>query len=188
MDNPLVKVIYMGNASPGDGTGKITLVAGPNGEYRTLTMGGDPSDALVTGDELHMLTSQFQIEVCEEQPELTEEDIEAQTPSTQVAGEAVEVTLPADGEPAEDDPEAHAGIPEPEEVPVDAPAPEAPEEQPVMGPPDPPAAPDPITIPSPEPASPLSSPAEEASPPSAPQVPPTAPDAPEAPPTPTPGQ
>jgi peptidoglycan DL-endopeptidase CwlO len=93
MANNLIKIIFVGNASPQEQTGEIMLAPGPNGEPRTLKLGGAESDALVTNDELHMLTARFQIEVPEDQPELTTEQEDQQTPNVTVVGNS-EVTLP----------------------------------------------------------------------------------------------
>lgn len=94
----LNKVIFLGSANPGEENGIIKLANGPNGEPRTLTKGGSPDDALVTIDELHMLTGKFQIQVDEEQPELTQDEVDAQTPEPSSESTGVPVTLPPDSE------------------------------------------------------------------------------------------
>lgn len=62
----LVKVRFLGSADPRETNGLIMLADGENGEPRSLTLGGDPNDAHVTVEELHMLTGRYQIEVVED--------------------------------------------------------------------------------------------------------------------------
>lgn len=99
----LVRVIFKGNAYPGDQTGEINLALGPNGESRTLSVGGSPQDALVTPDELHMLTGKFEIEIPGEQPVLSNEEVEAQTPPPldDTSATQAPATLPNDNPDAE---------------------------------------------------------------------------------------
>lgn len=159
--NDLVKVTFLGSSDPREQNGHIKLADGPLGEPRGLTLGGakegDPPDALVTPEELHMLTSKFQVEVAEEQPTLSPEEIQAQKPEDVSVGSGVPVTMPLDesGNPIEPPPEPPAGDP------TSPPAPGAPVDQP--------PAPQPSESVSPTPGDGVSAPASPSSPASPPE-------------------
>jgi hypothetical protein len=115
----LIRVVFAGNATPSDQTDLIKLQPGPRGEDRTLARGGSPQDALVTHAELNMLGGKFSIEICEEQPKLTDEEVQAQTPEPiSTGGEGA--TLPHENPDAEASPDEIEATPpalqpEPEE-------------------------------------------------------------------------
>lgn len=100
MPDELIKVRFLGSADPREENGKIMLEEGPDGEPRALILGGDPNDALVTVDELHMLTGRYQIEVIEEdQPSTASEPVV--TPPTPEGSGASSAPLSTPASPPE---------------------------------------------------------------------------------------